>query len=329
MHALALLVSLAHAQDAVTLDVVRYGQVGTATPVLRLTPQQDATALDVRFDCGGRTFTRNGPAGAGEVVTMPLDLPQGKHTCRGSLSVELSDGSAGDMPLSFAVEVLPPMKITLLPDRLDLQARRVGITLDRPASKVEVTALGARGVELATGLLPTSAAPGTPIEAEWGVPAGEPIKLRVRAWDVHGFWSELLVSVWSYAIPHEDVVFATNSATIEATEEPKLEAALAEARKVYARYEGEVQVRLYVGGHTDTVGDSAFNAELSGRRALALAKWFDENGFPGPIYWYGFGESRLAVPTGDGVDEPRNRRAEYTLAGAPPPGQGGAWKLLE
>lgn len=329
MHALALLVSLALAQDAVTVDVVRYGQVGTATPVLKLTPQVDAAALDVRFDCGGRAFARNGPAGVGEVVTMPLDLPQGKHTCRGSLSVELSDGSAGDMPLSFVVEVLPPMKIVLVPDRLDLQARRVAITLDRPASKVEVTALGAKGAELATGLLPTAAAPGTPIEAEWAPPAGEPIKLRVRAWDAYGFWSELMVSVWSYAIPHEDVVFATNSAVIEETEEPKLVAALAEAKKVYAKYEGEVQVRLYVGGHTDTVGDSAFNAELSGRRALALAKWFDENGFPGPIYWCGFGEGRLAVPTGDGVDEARNRRAEYTLAGAPPAGQGGAWKPLE
>lgn len=329
MHALALLASLAAAQDAVTMDVVRYGQVNTASPALKLTPQVDASALDVRFDCAGKPFSRNGPARAGEVLIFTLDLPQGRHTCKGSLSVELADGSAGDMPLSFVVEVLPQMKIQLVPGRLDLQARRVAVTLDRPASKVEVTAMGAKGAELAKGLLPTSASPGTPIEAEWAPPSGEPIKLRVRAWDAHGFWSELLVSVWSYSIPHEDVVFATNSAAIEPGEEPKLVAALIEAKKVYVKYEGEVEVRLYVGGHTDTVGDSAFNAELSGRRALALARWFKDHGFQGPIYWCGFGEGRLAVPTGDGVDEARNRRAEYTLAGGPPPGQGGGWERLE
>lgn len=329
MHVLALLSSLAFAQDAVTMEVVRHGQVGTAKPALKLIPQLDASNLDVRVECGGKPQTRGGPARAGEVVGFEFDLPAGRYTCKGSLSGEFADGTYGDMPLSFQVEMLPPMRIVLVPDRLDLQARRVAVTLDRPASKVEVTALGTRGAELAQGTLPTSAAPGTPIEAEWGPPSGEPIKLRVRAWDAYGFWSELLVSVWSYAIPHEDVVFATNSATIEPTEEPKLVAALVEAKKVYEKYDGEVQVRLYVGGHTDTVGDASMNAELSGRRALALARWFKENGFAGPIYWYGFGEGRPAVATGDGVDEPRNRRAEYTLAGAPPSGQGGGWKPLE
>jgi hypothetical protein len=37
-----------------------------------------------------------------------------------------------------------------------------------------------------------------------------------------------------------------------------------------------------------------------------------------PILACGFGESRLAIETGDNVDEPRNRRAQYVLAAAEP-----------
>lgn len=325
---LSLLASPAYAQDAVTMDVIRFGQIGVAKPGMRFTVQQDATALDLRVDCGGKVQERHGPARAGEKIDLTFDVPLGQHTCRGSLAGEFADGTAGDAPLSFQITMLPPMKIQLLGESLDLSARHATIKLDRKASKVEVAALGAKSVELATGLLPTQAAPGTPIDVEWGPPSGEPIKLRIRAFDEHGFWSELLVSVWSYVIPHEDVVFATNASAIDPAEEYKLEAALVEAKKVVAKYEGEVAVRLYVGGHTDTVGDREMNQKLSEARALSLAKWFKAHQFPGAIYYAGFGEDELAVPTGDGVDEGRNRRAEYVLAGGPPPGRGGGWEEL-
>lgn len=325
---LLLLLSPALAQDAVTMDVIRYGQVNVAKPGMRFTVNQDASALDIRVECGGKVQERHGGARAGERIELTFDVPQGSHTCRGSLAGEFTDGTAGDAPLSFQIHMLPPMKIELVAETLDLSTRQATIRLDRKASKVEVTALGAKSAELATGLLPTTADAGTPIAVEWGKPSGEPIKLRIRAFDEHGFWSELLVSVWSYAIPHEEVVFATNQSAIDPAEEYKLEAALVEAKKVYAKYEGEVTVRLYVAGHTDTVGERDGNQRLSEARALSLARWFEEHGFPGDIFYAGFGETDLAVATGDGVDEARNRRADYTLAGGPPPGMGGGWEQL-
>jgi outer membrane protein OmpA-like peptidoglycan-associated protein len=112
-------------------------------------------------------------------------------------------------------------------------------------------------------------------------------------------------------------------ATIDATETPKLASAMDDARGVLKKYGADVVIKLYVGGHTDTVGDAASNQDLSMRRARAIAEWFKANGFPGDIYYQGYGESDLAVPTPDNTDEPKNRRASYILAAKPPEAQGG------
>lgn len=320
------LLPLAFAQDAVSLQVVRFGQVGTATPGLTLTPNMNASSLDIRIECGGKTGNHAGPAAKGVPIEFRFDVPAGTYTCKGSLAGDFEDGTSGEMPLSFSITQLPPLQIRLVPGSVDLDARRIAVTLDRPAGKIEVTALGPRGAEVGQGLLPSSAAPGTPIAAEWGKPSGEVIKVRVKAYDDKGFWSELVVSVWSYAIPHEEVVFATNSSVIEESQLYKLQSALVEARKVYDKYEGEVKVRLQVAGHTDSVGDAAHNQELSEARARSLADWFKDQGFPGEVWYQGFGESQLAVKTGDQVDEPRNRRADYVLSGTAP---GGDWTEMK
>ena len=43
------------------------------------------------------------------------------------------------------------------------------------------------------------------------------------------------------------------------------------------------------------------------------------HGYDAPIYYYGFGESLLAVKTGDGVDESANRRVLYIVTSDVPP----------
>lgn len=314
------------ADDAVTMEVVKNGQTGTVVPGLMLHVNQDASTLDVRIDCGGKSGTHAGPARGGEVIEFTFDLPVGQYSCKGSLAGEFADGTSGEMPLSFGVQVWPPMKIQVVPDSVDLKGRTAAVKLDRTASKVEVVALGARGVEAGKGTIITNASAGQAVAVNWSEPTVEPIKLRIRAYDEHSFWSDLNVSVWSYNIPHEDVVFATNSSNLDDPEVYKLDAALVEANKVYEKYEGEVTVRLYVSGHTDTVGDGSMNQQLSAARALSIAKWFKAHGFKGEIWYCGMGETDLAVATGDGVDEVRNRRAVYILAGASP---GGGYEQLK
>jgi outer membrane protein OmpA-like peptidoglycan-associated protein len=62
-------------------------------------------------------------------------------------------------------------------------------------------------------------------------------------------------------------------------------------------------------GHTDTMGNDAFNDALGQQRADAVRDILVRLGVPpADIRAVSRGKRELAVPTGDNVDEPRNRR---------------------
>jgi outer membrane protein OmpA-like peptidoglycan-associated protein len=294
---------------------------------------QDASVLTVKIDCGGTRVGRDGPARSGDRIELKIDAPAGTHACKGTLFGSFADGSEGEMPIGFTINVYRPMAMSLRPGSLDLPKRSVDVVMDRATSKVEITALGPKGVQVGYGLAPVGAAANVPVNVEWKQDAGEVIKLKIRGYDADGFWSELELVPWSYSIPHEDVVFATNSADFGASEEPKLATAMTDARGVLDKYGADVVIKLYVGGHTDTVGDAASNQKLSMARARAIAGWFKKAGFPGAIYYQGYGEGNLAIDTADEIDEARNRRASYTLAARPPEASGGGgdygWQELK
>lgn len=72
--------------------------------------------------------------------------------------------------------------------------------------------------------------------------------------------------------------------------------------------------KIIAAGHTDTSGPSFYNDELSVRRAEVVKLTLVEMGaLADAIEVVGYGESRLAVQTGDGVREPLNRRTVVTL----------------
>ena len=79
-----------------------------------------------------------------------------------------------------------------------------------------------------------------------------------------------------------------------------------------------LEIKLFIGGYTDTVSDRSYNQGLSERRAKSISNYFRAKGFSLPVYYQGFGEDALAVETDDSVDEIRNRRAIYLLAAWPP-----------
>ncbi|HUO90810.1 MAG TPA: OmpA family protein [Rhizomicrobium sp.] len=74
------------------------------------------------------------------------------------------------------------------------------------------------------------------------------------------------------------------------------------------------QSRITIVGHTDTAGSAAYNQRLSVKRANVVADTLVDMGARREaIQVSGVGETDLAVPTRDGVREPRNRRAVVTL----------------
>ncbi len=67
-------------------------------------------------------------------------------------------------------------------------------------------------------------------------------------------------------------------------------------------------------GHSDTVGDAAYNFSLSRERAQAIAQMLIDRGTdPDILDITSHGEGNLLVPTADNVAEPRNRRVEITV----------------
>lgn len=71
---------------------------------------------------------------------------------------------------------------------------------------------------------------------------------------------------------------------------------------------------LMVIGHTDTVGSASANDKVSAQRAESIrARLIDKGVAAGQVVAIGRGKRDPLVATGDGVDEPRNRRVEIRL----------------
>ncbi len=71
---------------------------------------------------------------------------------------------------------------------------------------------------------------------------------------------------------------------------------------------------IIISGHTDTVGTDDYNRKLSLRRAKSVEKILLSKGiYEEAIEVTYHGKGNPLIPTGQGVDEPRNRRVEVTV----------------
>jgi hypothetical protein len=295
---------------------------------------EDAKELKIHIRCGSITAQHSGAVSAGDSVELPLRVPQGTWPCTGKVDLLLTDGGVGEMPLNFQVQVLPALEIRLNPDTQDLKAGHLDVLVNRDVKSFVIEAYGTDGVPVeAASSFVGSVRGGVSVPLDWTPATHEILRFRVRVEDGSGFWAEKNIYPWFIDIPHEDLVFKTNEAKIPRTELPKLDEPWEEILDAVARYGAHAPVKLYVGGFTDTVGTRSSNLALSDARARSLAEWFMTKGFEGEIWYQGFGEDGLKIPTGDEVDEQANRRAVYVIAADPPPvirsSQRSSWKRLK
>ncbi len=219
----------------------------------------------------------------------------------------------------------PARVVTYDADHLDLDKRTLQFKVALPATEATIVAIGEDGSELGTGTATFTRT--TPTEWQtitWTQPENTRVmklKLRVVLVDQKQAAANVELIPWSVSIDHEDVNFPTDSAVIDATESAKLDASYAKIVDVVKRSEKFMKMRLYVAGHTDTVGSNEKNMKLSLDRARAIATYFRKKGLKLPIAFAGFGEEVLKVKTPDSTDERANRRADYVIgpaAGEPP-----------
>ena len=105
-----------------------------------------------------------------------------------------------------------------------------------------------------------------------------------------------------------DRLFVPNSVSLSPDGQQML-AALGSTLRYYD------QTSIEVDGYTDTSGAPDKNMQVSQKRAAAVAAALEAGGVrPSRIKAQGFGETVLKIPTGDGVNEPRNRRIEIHIA---------------
>lgn len=227
----------------------------------------------------------------------------------------------------------PRLELRIDPADVDLERGRLTATLSRPAARLTLEVFGQDGKVLAKAEQTFDAAPpGSPLSIRWTPPAEAVARLELFGHDTGGHYKGVAITPWSFEIPHEDVVFRTNSADIDPAEEKKLAASLASIEKELPKAKHLGPVTLFILAHTDTVGSAEHNLRLSTRRALSIARWFRAHGLKLPMAYDGMGESMLKRETADEVDEPKNRRADYMLSIEPPrfkqSGLSPAWKRL-
>ncbi|HLK37787.1 MAG TPA: OmpA family protein [Polyangiaceae bacterium] len=207
------------------------------------------------------------------------------------------------------------LQIAIDKSKVDLALHHLEVKASHDLAKLTLKVTGESGATLADVTREFSSYPaGKALVVEWQPSSDEPVvRIEVFVYDQDGYYKGVALTPWTVTIPHEEVNFKHDSAAIEDSEKPKLEASFVKVTEALARHP-EIHVTLFIGGHTDTVGDAGYNLRLSRLRAQAIAKWFRQRGLKIPIAFEGFGESALLVKTADEVDEPRNRRVDYILS---------------
>jgi outer membrane protein OmpA-like peptidoglycan-associated protein len=313
--ALLLLCSATARAQQVQIEVKPQRHAGERSAVV-LTPTAAVTRLDAELSRDGKPVRLgHGAIGAGEHAR--LELPGAGHY-RGKLVVRFAGGSRMSYDVHFDVVAGGQMKIGYARDRLDLDAHTLAFTLTRPAARAELRVIGDDGRELGRATADYHGErPGTWLPIHWTpTRPGNVLALELRATSSDGAHAGVRLVPWSVHIAHEEIVFETGKAEIRPSEAQKLDASyqkIIDAVATVRKAEPDLAIKLYIAGHTDTVGSAADNRKLSLARARAIAAWFHDRGLPLPIAYAGFGEDAPKVKTPDNTDAAANRRADYIL----------------
>ncbi|WP_164019482.1 OmpA family protein [Pyxidicoccus trucidator] len=313
---LALCSPLPALADAIRASLEGRAALGEKLPTLLIHIEEPIAGFEVKLKrSDGKVVEVKGGGKPGIVRRIELEQPEGRFHYEGELVVRFPDAEAGTLPLSFDTELYGPLKLEVRKEDVDVAGRRLRFTLNRPAGRVDLTVLMDTGKKAFDGEVPFKGeAAGTPLELKWPAEEGRVMKISLKAFDTAEFYMGLDLFPWQVDIPHEEVNFASGSADVPAAERSKLDKSHALIAESLAKYGRFAALRLYVLGHTDTVGPTTDNRELSLKRAKSLATYFRKRGLRVPVFYEGFGEQSPAVATPDETAEAGNRRAEYIIA---------------
>lgn len=309
----ALLLSLISQSWAGNVDISYFPTIGKGEkPTVFLTPDEDIKTITVSIEIGGKTYEfseQNKPAGQ----EMEFSWRADPNATQGTAEVKavFTSGYVGEMLMPMEFSYGGSLSVDYSSVRADSKKKELRVKVTDVVETAEIISYGAEKMVLDQQTIPVGFGPGE-IILPWVGEVDDTVLLDVTLRNENSF-AGFTYSPWFMDIPHQDVLFDSDQYKIQNTEEWKLEDTMKELEEVLRKYGSVVPVKLYIAGCTDTVGDKGSNKRLSEQRARAIASWLRGHGYTQPIYFYGFGESLLAVKTGDGVDEEKNRRVLYVV----------------
>ncbi|MFT3706445.1 MAG: OmpA family protein [Archangium sp.] len=313
---LALLPTLAFA-DAVNVSLTNKALKGKGTPAVHVEILEPIAGFRlVLTRDGGKPQEWKGGGKPGVTRTIELSQPDGVSKWAGELIINFPNGTTGNMPLEFETELAGQMVITVDKEKdVDIEGRKLRFTANQPVAKVHLRVLMDSGASIIDDDIAFNGEPaGSKLEVTWPASTGKVFRVELRVFGHSGVFNGVELTPWRIDIPHEEVNFATGKWDIPDDEAKKLEASLKLVLEAVSKFSGLAEIKLYVAGHTDTVGNNASNRTLSLNRARSIGQWFRKRGVRIPVLYEGFGEEALAISTKDEQDEPKNRRAEYIIA---------------
>lgn len=298
--------------------------------ILRVNRAVATAAIDFVRDDGKRIRKKSGRLRVGAVYEFLLDAPVGKTGFTGKLDIVFVDGKKGSIPLQLEVEVVAGFGIEVPVERVDIAKGELELKLTRAAGYCDHEVL-IENKPTRVGVTRFAGEPaGSYLKIRWDPYDSDDLTLRVtlRCFDADEiFETGIELYPWKIEIPHEDVIFASAKWDVKPRQAPKLVAAQAEIAAAVQRYGRWIKgVKLFVAGHTDTVGTKDYNRDLSLKRARSIARYFRKIGVRVSILYAGFGEEIQAVPTPDETAHEENRRAEYIISVTEP--RSGDWREL-
>ncbi len=306
--------------DAVDVSVNSAVVMGRGQPSVNVHIQEAILGFKLNLKrSDGKDVEIKGGGKVGQTRVLELHQPEGKFSYVGALTVTFPNGTSSQMPLQFDTQLWGDLQMKCEKSDIDFEQRKVKFTLSRPAGKAVVQVLMDSGKFALNGEVPFKGEPAnTPLQISWPQLPGKVMKVSIQAHDTVGFFTGVEFSPWQIDIAHQEVNFASGRWEVTGTEAEKLEESYVTITDVVNKYGQYAEVKLYVIGHTDTVGKSDANRTLSLNRARAIAAHLRKRGLKVPIFYEGYGEEALLVGTGDEVAEAVNRRADYVMSINPP-----------
>ncbi len=307
---------------------------GDDKPAITLNPDAALKGLSIVLTRGDGVVQKlkSGALRAGASKVLTFKQPVGVFTYVAAFDVKWADGTGSQFETTFSATRVGELALQIGPGDVDMDERTLKFKITNPAASAELVILGARGKRIGYASADYEAAPpGEELELTWDAVEGDIVRMDLKVTDIAGFWTGMQITPFSIEIPHDEVQFASGRHEVTDSEAPKLAKTMGHIEAALKEHGTLLSLKLFVAGFTDTVGNHAYNLDLSRRRARAIAAWYRARGLKIPIFYQGFGEGVLAVKTPDETDEPANRRAVYVLSGQIPQGAafpGGGWKRL-